>query len=494
MTPRTHIFAVAVENYQDRSIPSVDYAENDAQKFVEAWEALGVDPADCVILLSSQATLAAVRSRLNRFLTRVQTGDRFILFYAGHGAAFSDVSHITVHDTQRGDIQNTSIPLSEVLSAVRSSRSTQVLLFFDSCHSGLPVNSGMRSIYSAFTGDELVAFCSDAEYHFAFSSCKVNEFSFPSRAHQHGIWSFCVIQALKGLARDALEQGRLITATSLQGYLSEEVPRILRVTITGTETQTPCIWGNATKELIVADLEELLAQRQLLSGGPVSIIKDSSLLGESFGQVRHLSGYKKPIYPLSKHSSWEERFIENAGEGEVKDLAEEIHSSVKAAFSYKRKDISYSNDGATASIKTPDFDVDIGLFQNPEAADRYVLRIQVSSFRRPEIINDPDFIKIFSEHCDSIVIELDPPLDIEAKIDEIEEIAELAAGLEYEAECTSFRLELPQAGVLLHVSSEKIIATLIGNGDLQLLIGNTAKGFAQLAGSSVTLSLPGSTP
>lgn len=494
MTTRTHIFAIAVENYQDRSIPAVIYAENDARKFVEAWQDLGVDPSDCVILMSSQATLASVSSRLTRFLSNVQSSDRVVLFYAGHGAAFNDVSHITVHDTQRGDIQNTSIPLSEVLTAVRSSRSTQVLLFFDSCHSGLPVSAGMRSIYSAFTGDELVAFCRDAEYHFAFASCKVNEFSFPSRAHNHGIWSFCVVQALKGLARDALEQGRLITATSLQGYLSEEVPRILRVTRTGTETQTPCNWGNTTKELIVADLEELLAQRQLLSGSPVSIIKDSSLLGESFGDVRRLSGYKKPRHPLSTYNSWEQRFVEASGEGEVKEFAEEVYANIKASFGYKRKDISYANYGATASIKTPDFDVDIALYQNPKEAEGYVLRIQVSSFRRPEVITDPNFIKIFSEHCDSIVIGLDPPLVIKDKIDEIEDVEELADGLDYDAECTSFKLELRQAGVSLYVSSEKLIVTLIDDGDLQLLIGNAAKGFSQLAGSSVTLSLPVSTP
>lgn len=51
MTPRTHIFAVAIENYQDKGIPSVDFAENDAREFVAAWQQLGVDANDCVVLL-----------------------------------------------------------------------------------------------------------------------------------------------------------------------------------------------------------------------------------------------------------------------------------------------------------------------------------------------------------------------------------------------------------------------------------------------------------
>ena len=43
MRPRTYIFAVAVEDYEDTSIQSVVYAEQDAQSFVEAWQRLGVE-------------------------------------------------------------------------------------------------------------------------------------------------------------------------------------------------------------------------------------------------------------------------------------------------------------------------------------------------------------------------------------------------------------------------------------------------------------------
>jgi hypothetical protein len=69
MMPRSYVFAVAVENYQDGKITPVKYAENDARKFV--------------------------------------------------GAAFSDHSHITVHDIQRGGLHASSIALADILRQVR---------------------------------------------------------------------------------------------------------------------------------------------------------------------------------------------------------------------------------------------------------------------------------------------------------------------------------------------------------------------------------------
>ena len=493
MISKTHIFAVAVENYQDTSINPVNYAENDARKFVEAWKELGVDEVDCVVLLSSQATMAAFKSRLRRFLSNVKLGDRIVFFYAGHGAAFSDASHITVHDTQRGDIQNTSIPLSEILTELRKSPSSKALLFLDSCHSGLPINADMRSIYSAFTGDELIEFCKDAEFHLAFSSCKVNEYSYPSRTLKHGIWTHCVIQAISGYAKSALERGRLVTASSIQGYLREEVPRILRMTITGAPSQTPCMWGNTTKELIVADLSELLRQRKLAEVSPTNIIKDSSLIGEDRGQVSELSGYRKPLHPLSTHNSWEQNFVETSGESEVTDLVTEIYEKVRTSLGYKRRDISFANAGSSATINTPDFDVNVSLTQDPNDADEYVLKTEVASFRRPEVIDDPSFLKIFNKYCDSVVIELESNLDLKEKIDEIEEIEKLAKGLNYDPECTEFTLQLPDSGIVLYATSDRMVFSLLGHGDLKLLIGNTHKAVSQLAGVSVTLGLPDNT-
>ena len=118
----------------------------------------------------------------------------------------------------------------------------------------------------------------------------------------------------------------------------------------------------------------LLNQRQLATSGTVNLIKDSSLAGEIQGRVRELRGYKKPKQPLSSHSPWERSFVEQAGEAEVGEQATEIIDQIRSSFRYKRKDLSFSNEGARASIKGPDFDVHVSLTQDRNDADKYVLK------------------------------------------------------------------------------------------------------------------------
>ncbi|HZM03183.1 MAG TPA: caspase family protein [Candidatus Saccharimonadales bacterium] len=374
MTPKTHVFAIAVENYQDTKIPAVRYAENDVREFVNAWQILGVDAADCEVLLSAAATFKAFESKLKSFLGHVAKGERVVFFFAGHGLAINGESRITVHDTQIGDLSATTIPLNEILKQVRASKSEQALLFLDSCHSGLPIIDGMRSICSAFSAEELMAFCKDSEYHFAFASCKVDQSSYSAVTLSHGIWSYCVINALTGDLKDALEKGRLVTSNSLQTFLSDEVPRTLRKTVTGAVSQTPCAFGNFTKEFIVADVSHILAAKAAKASTLGSLLKEAFLRGEDGGQVRSLSGFKKGFHREPKdHFQGAEDFIAKIGQNEVKSHAEKINDELKAAFKYKFKDVEFGCSDGAATIITPDFDVNIWIHQDKDDPSAYVL-------------------------------------------------------------------------------------------------------------------------
>lgn len=347
----------------------------------------------------------------------------------------------------------------------------------------------MRSIYSHFSADELEAFCRDSEFHVAFASCRFDEFSFPSRKLKHGIWSHCVINALKGEVKDALDKGRLVTGSSLQGFLHDEVPRILRVTISGPETQTPCAFGNFTKEFVIADLEEILRQKHAAAAGPISLIKESRLLGGRGGAVKQLSGYRKPAYPLLRHSSWEQNFVQQAGATEVAQIAEGVFAAVRDSFGYRRKDLSFEQDNGSATIKTPDFDVNVTLEQDPEAADQYILQTEVATFRRPEVVDDPAFLKIFTNYCDTVVLDFESRLDVKAKIDEIEGVPGFAEHLDYDAACTYLALRLPKSDVVIRVTSDEMRFSLRSHGDLKKLIADAHEAVAQLAGANIAAGL-----
>jgi len=495
MRPRTYIFAVAVEDYQVTPIQPVVYAEQDSQGFVDAWEKMGVDPADCVTLLSDQATHAGIRSSLRGLLAKVGPEDRFVLFYAGHGASIGGVSVLTAFDTQIETAHKSVVPLIELLNLIREVKCDSVLLFIDASHnsvsspSGLDTQLGLEAqLENQFPCDELKDFCKESASRFAFVSCKPNEVSHPSRTLDHGIWTHCLIQAILGNAKEAVGKDGRVTTTSLQTYLLAEVPRILRVTVAGAKKQTPVLYGSKAKEFIVVDLVNSARTTQLTVSASNPII-ESCLTGEIRGRVRELRGYSKPKSPLGNHNDWERDFVEKAGAAEVTTLATEIFEQLREVFRYKRKDLSFTNVASTASIKGPDFDVNLSLSQDPEDADLYLLTTEVRSFRNPTVIDDPNFLAIFTKYCRRVVFELETNLDLESKIDDIEEIDALAKHLDYDPECTEFTLRLPSSGIVIYASGNQMVFSLDTAGDLRLLLGNTQKAFAQLAGDSINLGL-----
>jgi len=67
MRPRIHVFAVVVEHYEHTEFSTAHFAENDCRKFVEAGQALGAEPVNCVKLLGSDATKPAIEVALKHF-------------------------------------------------------------------------------------------------------------------------------------------------------------------------------------------------------------------------------------------------------------------------------------------------------------------------------------------------------------------------------------------------------------------------------------------
>ena len=490
MSTRIHVFAVAVEKYQKTAISQVAYAENDAREFVKAWQVLGSDASDCITLLSSHATKTAIESSFKRFLNGVEKGDTVVFFFAGHGIAYNDESYLTTHDTQPGDIRSTSISLATILKQIRESKSDRVLLFIDACESGLPINDGMRSITSKFSGEEMRQFCKDASHHIAFAACKVDESSWPSSTLKHGIWSYSVIKALSGDAKDALYKGNLVTSDSLRDYLAQEVPRLLRKTRTGNETQTPCCFGNATKQFIVADLAKVFAEREKNTSTLGIALKDACLRGEKFGEVRSLSGFEKRHRIPDGHYDAAEAFVRRIGHEDVKGQADEIHDSIRETFGYKRKDISYDCDDGTATIITPDFDVNLSIEQDADNAGGYVLVTEVGTIRRSAVVLEEGFSDLFSQYCDTVVIKFSRHLNIAEKIDAIEDVPELKQHLKYMPDCSSFTLDLPKPIIRIVVTGNQMTFSLQGTRNLQTLLGNAQSALAALSGSGVVLMLP----
>jgi uncharacterized caspase-like protein len=148
-------FIIAVEEYQSRAVPRVDFAEADARAVSESLMYSGLSEENVTVLLSATATKTTIESKLRIFVKAVNENDQFFFFYAGHGFASDGVNFITCHDTQPEDLPNTSISLQDLFRHLRASNCRRIMLFLDSCHSGLQIFQGMRGFYARRADSEL---------------------------------------------------------------------------------------------------------------------------------------------------------------------------------------------------------------------------------------------------------------------------------------------------------------------------------------------------
>jgi len=215
--------------------------------------------------------------------------------------------------------------------------------------------------------------------------------------------------------------------------------------------------------------------------------QNAQLEGTQYGNIRRLSGFRKGHRIPEDHFDAVHEFVRKIGQDEVKQQAETIHAAMRSVFSYKRKQLEYVCEDGVAAIKTPDFDVNLSIMQDEHNPADYALRTEITAFRNPEIVFDSGFCGIFNPYCDRMVVQFEKSVDLEAKIDAIEEKSTLRPFLDYEPDCSGFTLTIPQPNIRFQVSPHQMCITLPGTRDLRQLIEHCNTAFEAFASAGVNL-------
>jgi len=451
-----HAIIIAVEKYQDKKISSVKYAENDAYEFSVAIEQHGFLKSNTILLTNDKATKTRIESTIRTTLKRLGEDDQLFVFYAGHGFSDAGKNFITCNDTVYTDLSSTSISLQSIFSIVRKSKSQRIIFFLDSCHSGLEIDESMRGLLSEMTDEEFENFCNESKYHAVFASCEHDESSFSSNNLNHGIWTYHIIEAFNGNSKSALERKVYLTTSSLQNHLSKEVPITLKNTFIAKKTQTPKLWGNLSREFILADFKEIFNQRRAETKTQIQL-KKASFLGFKFGSIKSLSGFKKG-YRLPEYvSDTTMNFVRNVGREELTEEANDLFANLQSNFKYKRREISFTQDSGFATILTPDFTVNISLDLDKDDLSQYIITFDVTEINNPDSITTKEFADTFDNVFDRTSFYFSKSPNIEEIIDAIEDIDNLdKIRVEYPADASDCTIYLEGFSGYISVDSNGI--------------------------------------
>ncbi len=242
---------VGVSEYSDSRLPSLLYANRDAEEFhnwLVSTEGGRYAPSKVRLLLNSEATYKNMKNSLFVWLKQALEEDVVTIFFAGHGSPESPDSlnnlFLLPYDAQYDDIATSSFPMWDIETSLkRFIKAKKVIVIADACHAGgvgqsfyiarranraikvNPISSALQSLSKIGDGVCVISASDDKQY---------------SQEGQkwgggHGVFTYFLLEGLKG--ESDYNKDNIVSLGEIIPYLSEQVRRATR------NAQSPTVAG-----------------------------------------------------------------------------------------------------------------------------------------------------------------------------------------------------------------------------------------------------------
>ncbi|WFU79276.1 caspase family protein [Bradyrhizobium sp. CIAT3101] len=437
---RVTAFVVALENYRKPSngdpLPSVDFAHADADAFADIikrnYAGLDGDDVSVHVLKDADASLTALRDELKYTIKNLAADELFIFYYAGHGFHGAGGNRLSTYDTNRTNIEDTSLSMrDDLLEPLMDSECRQALVFVDACAEKFSGVVKSRDVISNLDASEVREFLDSAWYLGVFLSCSPGEKSYPSTTLKHGVWTHFLLEALEGRAPAALTRERWLTDFGLRDHLRQEVPRYItrEMQVRGSQTPQAILSGSNSFRIHHIPKPPAVPADAALAG--ISLRNNSEFLeGTETGEIRCLPGFsraKKHTVPTEASDSaeaWCQRLLSDR----VAEELQELYEAARSALNARRKDVRKADDTGGGDLDTAAFRYSIETGQNPDDPAEYIIR------RRLELRDGWDahraaIDEIFGNEFDRLVVEFERMDDtFDALVEKLEDIQESQGG------------------------------------------------------------------
>lgn len=223
---------VGVDQYQDRGISPLSGAVADARAIRDVLVAYADFPESQALLLASDGTTkptkAEIFGKLEQIRRTAQPGDLLLLYFAGHGVEVDGQRYMLTYDAQcctAAAIKSSAFPALQLMQELESIKVTHRIIMIDACRNdptkgGKELNVVDEKLQNAFTlpptgGGGMRA---------TFLSASMGQSAYEWTEKRRGFFSYFLESGLRG---DAAQFGK-VTVSSLENYISEMVPKVVR--------------------------------------------------------------------------------------------------------------------------------------------------------------------------------------------------------------------------------------------------------------------------
>jgi len=228
---------IGVGQYEAKAIPGLRYTVSDAEAIYNVLTGPAGFRKEHVLLLTDKTdrkpTYRNIKWALGTFLSRsAKKDDTVLIFFAGHGAPETDprglerdglAKYLIPQDADPDDLYSTALPMDDLQTIFGRIEAERVVAFIDACYSGA---AGGRTFSSKKTRagsiDELfLERLTRSKGRAIITASRTNEVSLELPALGHGIFTYYLVEGLKGAAD--LNRDGIITLQELYEYVEQHV-------------------------------------------------------------------------------------------------------------------------------------------------------------------------------------------------------------------------------------------------------------------------------
>lgn len=216
MAGQRHALVIGVSEYE--RVPTLKYADKDAQDVAEALRLVGFEDENLTVLHGGDPDAQPHRSAVFHHLARIKSltlePDDVVLFYfSGHGMMSDDVDYLLPIEASDLALEDTAVSVDDVVRRLHQTGSRQVVMFIDACRNEMPTGKGIhgigantKSVVDQFDEGLAVVFsCSSRERSFEIDADDIKQSSF----------THCLLEAIK--------DPKVNTINEIAGHLEREV-------------------------------------------------------------------------------------------------------------------------------------------------------------------------------------------------------------------------------------------------------------------------------
>ena len=221
--PNLFVFALAVNDYNSRSVSKLKYAVPDALSVVKIFSEKSdggmYKKVTTHFLFDDEVTKPRIQKEIDALAKTIRPDDVFVFYISGHGAAYNGDYYFISYDFNGSDI-STAVSKEFILEQLSKISASKTVLLLDTCNSGAIVNGGGGDSNTAFarlshkTGQAIIAASSDTQ-------------TAMEGYEGHGVFTYALIDALSGKA-DFINDNK-ISLQEVNLYVSNFVPMISKL-------------------------------------------------------------------------------------------------------------------------------------------------------------------------------------------------------------------------------------------------------------------------